>query len=149
MDYEKLIQYLRKCSDAVCSKDCPYYEDLDCGEVLMRNAADAIEDLMKKLVIAEDESGLYDALPMTVITQKSQWISVDERLPEEETAVLVVRRFLGFNKVSPCVYVEVAERIGDAWCSATDEYKIAPSRHTNPFAWMPLPEPPEDVDGCE
>lgn len=70
-----------------------------------------------------------------------QWISCSERLPGEETPVLVTRKFLGTKDVPEKTYVEVAERIGSDWVSDSDEYKIARSRHTDPIAWMLLPEP--------
>lgn len=49
--YEELVKELRH-----------YFE----GVPLVEQAADAIEDLHRKLMVAEDESGLYDALPIVV-----------------------------------------------------------------------------------
>ena len=74
---------------------------------------------------------------------------VIEALPEEETDVLVTRTFLGCKDVSrgwnnhipPSTYVEVAQYFNGEWTALSDEYKIARNRHTNPVAWMPLPEP--------
>ena len=86
-------------------------------------------------------------------TNVGKWIPVSERLPEEDKDVIVTRKFLGVkdrshgwnNHIPPCTYVEVAKRIGDSWCSDSDEYKIRRSRHTDPIAWMPLPEPYTEV----
>lgn len=72
-----------------------------------------------------------------------------ERLPEEETDVLVTRTFLGCkdgsrgwnNHIPPKTYVEVAQYFNGEWTALSDEYKVARSRHTDPVAWMPLPEP--------
>ena len=78
-----------------------------------------------------------------------QWIPVSERLPDEETDVLVTRRFLGCkdgshgwnNHIPPKTYVEVAQYFDGEWTALSDEYKVARSRHTDPVAWCPLPKP--------
>lgn len=79
----------------------------------------------------------------------SKWIPVNERLPEEDKPVLVTVHFMGLKQthptgwndhIKPKYYVDIASRIGEEWCSASDEYRIARSRHKT-IAWMPLPEP--------
>ena len=80
---------------------------------------------------------------------QSGWIPCSERLPEEETDVLVTRKFLGCkdgshgwnNHIPPTIYVEVAQYFNGEWTALSDEYKVARSRHTEPMAWMPLPDP--------
>ena len=79
--------------------------------------------------------------------REPKWIPVTERLPEEEEAVFVVRKFLGVKgQVPPSTYTEVAYRIGDRWVADSDEYKIARHRHTDPLFWMPLPQPPKESE---
>lgn len=77
------------------------------------------------------------------------WIPVTERLPEEDRNVLVTVYFMGLKQTSPSgwndhikpsYYVDIASRIGDAWSSASDEYKIARNRH-KVIAWCELPTP--------
>lgn len=80
---------------------------------------------------------------------QSGWIPCSKKLPEEETDVLVTRKFLGCkdgshgwnNHIPPTIYVEVAQYFNGEWTALSDEYKVARSRHTEPMAWMPLPEP--------
>lgn len=72
---------------------------------------------------------------------KHQWISVKDRLPEEETEYLcwfgnfpmgAFARVCRWNKIR-----------GAFWCYS-DNAKWAFVTH-----WMPLPEPPKDGDGDE
>lgn len=73
-----------------------------------------------------------------------KWIPVTERLPEEETDVLVSVHFDGHK--GPTVdlpssdYVEIASHVDGIWSSLSDEYKIAWNKH-HVVAWMPTPEP--------
>ena len=88
-----------------------------------------------------------------VLENVPHWIPVTERLPEEETDVLVTVNFLGLKRthrngwnehIKESFYVEVASHINGEWSSASDEYKIAKDRH-KVLAWMPLPEPYKGV----
>lgn len=92
---------------------------------------------------------IMDAFDEYVESTEPHWIPVTERLPEEETDVLVTVHFLGLKRthrngwnehIKETFYVEVASHINGEWSSASDEYKIAKDRH-KVIAWMPLPEP--------
>ena len=81
--------------------------------------------------------------------EQDRWVPVTERLPEEDEDVLVTVHFLGLKQthpngwndhIKPSFYVDIAKHYSGEWCSASDEYKVARSRHIV-TAWRPLPEP--------
>ena len=93
-------------------------------------------------------TALHEISVAPTIEPKPQWIPCRDKPPEESTDVLVTRKFLGvraedygWNPAPPSTYVEIACLMGKVWVSDSDEYKVAPRRHTDPIAWMPLPDP--------
>ena len=62
-----------------------------------------------------------------------EWISIEDRLPEEEERVLAF--FVG-------QFMEVASFKDEEWIVSFDDWSeyLFPITH-----WMPLPEPPEGV----
>lgn len=68
---------------------------------------------------------------------ESKWISVEERLPDPNKAVLVCKTFIDKPYID-IGYVKDAETC----CCASDEFIIKPWLHKLTH-WMPLPEPPK------
>lgn len=68
----------------------------------------------------------YIAQVPPVKKQDNEWIPVEERLPVDDTDVIVCKSDGIIN---------IAFWSGDAWMSLDSNYTL------NVFAWMPLPEP--------
>lgn len=127
-EFEDLVKQLRACACAASCEACPYGYG-GCEEDLMKNAADAIEELRKAVLRLEDESGIYDELP-TFYIYPTKWIPVTEHLPNENGEYFVS----GKGKVWVCEFMILGDVGG--WCNSAK----------NPCVkyWMPRPEPPED-----
>ena len=100
----------------------PLCKDKDC---VIIQAADAIEELMRRC-----EQFQYMPLPA--------WIPVTERLPLYGQDVLAVRTYGDGEKCQEVLMAHIAvwnEETGEKWWNAT-----------NITHWMPLPEPPKEVD---
>lgn len=130
--YDELIKNLRICSRCDFGQDCngctQDRDDRFCCDILLHNAADAIE-------------GLSHAVDQMTEWRKKQWISVTERLPDGDEDVLVTDG----NALAVGYYRPDA----NAWDSCEfgwienrpDPY---PSGLGTVTHWMPLPEPPKD-----
>lgn len=95
--YDELVKRLRS--------ECglPYYSAVKD----MREAADAIEELICE--VADEHNRRVDA------EERQRWIPVTERLPEEDTDVLVVRKFLGVKRQAPSDW-RSCDNCGDRKC---------------------------------
>ncbi|ENM7407526.1 DUF551 domain-containing protein [Escherichia coli] len=85
-----------------------------------------------------DITPLYTAKPVPVTPDG--WISCSERMPDSKTAVLVAREFdrKGDWRMKWATYIPGHPDANDGW--------IIPGASWIPSHWMPLPEPPQEVN---
>ena len=71
---------------------------------------------------------------------KNGWISCSERMPDTKTAVLVAKEFdrKGDWRMKWATYIPGHPDANDGW--------IIPGASWKPSHWMPLPEPPQEVN---
>ena len=115
--YDKLIKNLRICAAEANCKNCGLNDDGDCQEKLMKQAADAIEDLITALTASNE----------VIAKNKPKWIPVTERLPEKYVRVLVYSKATRMGRG-----IDFTNADGN-WFSTQ---KVT--------HWMPLPESPKD-----
>ena len=91
MTNQEIVQALRCCADHSCSAKCPAFPaGLDCREEMHKEVLALIERL------TAENAALREKVP--------QWISVEDRLPEPETDVLIVCNRNGYVFVTPAIY---------------------------------------------
>lgn len=91
MTDKEIVQALRCCADHSCSAKCPAFPaGLDCREEMHKEVLALIERL------TAENAALREKVP--------QWISVEDRLPEPETDVLIVCNRNGYVFVTPAIY---------------------------------------------
>ena len=157
MTYDEIVRALQCCSYGCVCEKCPSRQDENCIDHVNVSAAAAIERL-----VAEN-AALREKVP--------QWISVEERLPEPETDVLIVCNRNGYVFVTPAIYEDgkmLTQESAWNWSdiygygaySEEDDDCCIPegwweNRQFNPddvynnlvdctvTHWMPLPEAPE------
>lgn len=119
-DYTGLAKVLRYCATNGYCLDCPVKSDCTgtFGDRLLQ-AADAIEALQR-------------------MVNAHSWISVEERLPEDEKSVLV---WSDTNPYAPSFMTFGRWREWLVWESSWDGDEIPCVTY-----WMPLPKPPKEVE---
>lgn len=85
-----------------------------------------------------DITPLYTAKPVPVTPDG--WISCSDRMPDTKTAVLVAVEFdrKGDWRMKWATYIPGHPDANDGW--------IIPGASWKPSHWMPLPEPPQEVN---
>ena len=107
------------------------------GESLFAEAADAIEELLKEVQSRENDCINLTGECATYYAQIPKWISVDERLPETDSVVLC---FCRAHLVEMLMFAE------DCWIGAGGLWSKTEYMKDYVTYWMPLPEPPKEVD---
>ena len=132
MKNEEIVKALRCCAEPGrdCEEDCPMNEISrePCREVLAPAAADLIEKLTDRCARYAEE--------IAVAQDRTRWIPVTERLPEDRSNVLVVAYW----------YERWGVHMG--WCAPeraewSVHVGIGDRSDVAVVYWMPLPEPPE------
>ena len=83
----------------------------------------------KQTVMAVDD---LHYLPTADVAPRAEWISVDERLPDENGVFLVSLKESGYENL---VYFDVRPYADGEWRNLPDKLTVS--------HWMPLPEPPK------
>lgn len=139
--YEELVKRLRNCStEAAPCKTCDMTEDGSCSDTLMKQAADAIEELSKRV---------------------PKWIMIESRPMDEEERRYYSEHY-GYNLTDDeaVIYccqlpehgqeVLVCDKYGHIWLDTFDDdpdYGVGFETNGDMdglVAWMPLPEPPKE-----
>ena len=133
--YEELVGDLRYCDKGDCNGCRRYTKDTRFCNGLLRDAADAIEELSMKLHGDEAAiAGMKREIERMVIASKPRWIPVTERLPEEGVSVQVC--FLSQGGKAQAVSERFVDNRNQSYWSGLCGMK--------PTYWMPLPEPPKE-----
>ena len=134
--YDELIKRLWECASGECF-NCSQYQPTTnasvCQKELMKQAADAIEELQKALEAVNDAHNEgYDVGYWAGRRDYEQkWIPVTVRLPEKYHQVLVY----GLNGMQIDYYA------GEKSIGGRPLFMISEAKVTH---WMPLPEPPKE-----
>ena len=133
---EKLVKALRQCRENGNCDTCEYNtgDNADCIDTMMAEAADELEAADKR--IAELEAA-------------QRWISVKDRLPEENGSYLVFYHEWSDGSFLP-TYEDCAIRVMRFLDSRKWRYPVCVDKrceadtHREVTHWMPLPEPPKE-----
>ncbi|EKD0842544.1 ead/Ea22-like family protein [Escherichia coli] len=102
-------------------------------EASEKRIAELEAELVSQTYKLNELSGNYPVTP-------DGWISCSERMPDSKTAVLVAREFdrKGDWRMKWATYIPWHPDANDGW--------LIPGASWKPSHWMPLPEPPQEVN---
>ena len=140
--YDELIKRLYECVSGECwncsQKADDYEGQRTCADKLMKQAADAIEELQATVdgLTAQTNMVFEETEGRTVIKFEPKWIPVTERLPEQgdplSICLIVGGKYDQLSWYELCDFAEGQFWIHDHLCDCHVTH------------WMPLPEPPKD-----
>ncbi|MBW1195743.1 ead/Ea22-like family protein [Escherichia coli] len=116
--------------------------DADLGNRYFGTVTEALElDTAKNgyILLVQDAEPNFDVNGNYPVTPDG-WISCSERMPDSKTAVLVAREFdrKGDWRMKWATYIPGHPDANDGW--------VVPGASWIPSHWMPLPEPPQEVN---
>ena len=132
--YEEIIAALRFCDNGECDGCCKYIKGKGTGcYTLLRDAADAIEELQKQVLEWQTSRDLERSLCSVMEMQIPRWIPVTERLPSEKDRYLTV-------SIEPWFGTTVVDtmRWSGVWMYDGRQTEATVTH------WMPLPEPTKE-----
>lgn len=143
-DYTELVKSLRICASEPSCEGCKnhvadeYYELYNSctsgAETLMKEAADAIEQLSTYSDFYEELTDRGIKGIRDLLNKFPKWIPVTERLPKDMEKVLIFDD--GKVKVGYIFDIWQGEEVHHEWYS--EHYPADPSH------WMPIPTPPKE-----
>ena len=116
--------------------------DADLGNRYFGTVTEALELYTAKngyILLVQDAEPNFDVNGNSPVIPGG-WISCSERMPDSKTAVLVAREFdrKGDWRMKWATYIPGHPDANDGW--------IIPGASWKPSHWMPLPEPPQEVN---
>jgi hypothetical protein len=116
-------------------------EDGSCSDTLMKQAADAIEELQQIAAHYEEAAKDYFKDVCYYLERVPKWIPVTERLPSKGTNVLVYE----FGRVEQAYITTCTADSSPCWVVINGYSYHRISDADCPIKWwMPLPEPPKE-----
>ena len=76
-------------------------------------------------------------IAIDIVKQHSEWVSVDERLPDEDGFYLCVVQIGAIDKIKSVTKVGFENRVTGGYFRLGDWQSVT--------HWMPLPQPPSEV----